>query len=52
MTLEQFYELNKSGTLVFKDGAELHIDQYTKTHLYTVKYFYAICNVLVAVVVE
>jgi hypothetical protein len=44
MTLEQFYELNKSGTRVYKDGVELHIAQYTRTDLYTVVSFTALCD--------
>ena len=52
MTLEEFYELNKSGTTVIKDGKEMHIDQYTKTYLYTVVGFRAVCDDLIEVYVE
>jgi len=52
MTLEEFYKLNESGTRVFKDGVELHIDQYTRTDLYTVIAFTALCDDLIKVVVE
>ena len=52
MTLERFYELNKSGTRVYKDGVELHIDQYTRTDLYTVIEFEALADDLILVVVE
>ena len=52
MTLEQFYELNQSGTRVFKDGKEFPIDQNTKTHLLTVIWFTALCEDLIMVEVE
>ena len=52
MTLEQFYELNGSGTRVFKDGEELPINQYTRTDLFTVIGFIALCDDLIKVVVE
>ena len=52
MTLEQFYELNKSGTRVYKDGEEMKIDQFTKTFLFDVISFEAICEDLIFVYVE
>ena len=52
MTLEEFYQLNESGTRVFKDDVELHIDQFTRTDLYTVVAFTALCDDLIKVVVE
>lgn len=52
MTLEEFYQLNESGTRVFKDGVELHIDQFTRTDLFTVIAFTALCDDLIKVVVE
>lgn len=52
MTLERFYELNKSGTRVFKDGEEMKIDQNTRTFLFTVLWFVAICDDLIEVHVE
>lgn len=52
MTLEQFYKLNNSGTKVFKNGVEIHIDQHTKTFLYDVIGFYAPCDDLIYVFVK
>ena len=52
MTLEQFYELNKSGTRVYKDGEEMKIDQFTKCYLFDVIWFVAICDDLIEVHVE
>ena len=52
MTLEEFYAVNESGTRVIKDGEEMHIDQYTKTYLYTVIAFLAVCDDLIEVYVE
>lgn len=52
MTLEQFYNINQSGTRVYLNGIELKIDQFTKTNLYIVISFRAICEDLIAVDVE
>ena len=52
MTLEQLYEVNQSGTRVFKDGEEMKIDQYTKTFLYDVVEIIAICDDLIEVHVQ
>jgi len=52
MTLEQFYELNKSGTRVYKDDEEMKIDQFTKCYLFDVIWFVAICDDLIEVHVE
>lgn len=53
MTLEQFYNLTKSGTRVYdSEGKEFHVDQHTKCHLYDVAYFYAVADDLIVVVLE
>ena len=57
MTLEQFYEVCKSGSRIFllneytNNSEELHIDQHTKTYLYEVVSFIAEEDDLVFVVV-
>jgi len=58
MTLEQFYEVCKSGSRIFllnedtNTNEELHIDQHTKTYLYEVVNFEAITDDLVSVLVK
>ena len=58
MTLEQFYEVCKSGSRIFllnedtNTSKEMHIDQHTKTYLYEVINFEAITDDLIYVLVK
>jgi len=58
MTLEQFYEVCKSGSRIFllnedtNGSKEMPIDQHTKTYLYEVVNFEAITDDLVSVLVK
>ena len=49
MTLEEFYELNTSGTRVMIGKHELHVNQHTDCNKYTVVRFEAICDDLMKV---